>query len=94
MTSDIYRDVFMFIIFLLSLLIYKKILRSGFFIGIFYFFIYLSLAFFLSLLRPYLGFALAVTPFIYLIFSKTKKYPLTNRKQMIGHLISCGLKVD
>ena len=74
MTADIYRDVFMFIIFLLSLLIYKKILRSGFFIGIFYFFIYLSLAFFLSLLRPYLGFALAVTPFIYLIFSKTKKY--------------------
>ena len=73
-TSDVYRDVVMFILFLLSLLIYKKILESTFSIRIFYFLIYLSLAFLLFLLRPYLGFALAVTPFIYLILSKTKNY--------------------
>jgi len=32
------------------------------------------MALFLFLLRPYLGAALGLTPFVYLIFSKTKKY--------------------
>mgnify|MGYP006133150525 CR=1 FL=1 len=73
-TLDVYREVFMFTILLLSLLLYKKILKVKWLRGNFYFLIFLSMAFFLFLLRPYLGFALGLTPFVYLIFSKTKKY--------------------
>lgn len=73
-TLDIYRDIFMFIILALSLIIYKKILETNKSRNKFYFLIYLSLSYFLYLLRDYLGFALLLTPFVYLILSKTKKY--------------------
>ena len=73
-TLDVYREVFMFTILLLSLLLYKKILDVNWLRGNVYFLIFLSLAFFLFLLRPYLGASLGLTPFVYLIFSKTKKY--------------------
>jgi len=73
-TLDVYREVFMFTILLLSLLLYKKILEVNWLRGNVYFLIFLSLAFFLFLLRDYLGVALGLTPFVYLIFSKTKKY--------------------
>jgi hypothetical protein len=64
----------MFTILLLSLLLYKKILEVNWLRGNVYFLIFLSMAFFIFLLRPYLGAALGLTPFVYLIFSKTKKY--------------------
>ena len=73
-TGDVYRDVLMFVILILCLLLYKKILEINLLKGYVYFLIYLGLAYFLYLLRPYLGFALALTPFIYLIFAKTKRY--------------------
>jgi len=73
-TLDVYREIFMFTILLLSLLLYKKILEVNWLRSNVYFLIFLSLAFFLFLLRPYLGVALGLTPFIYLIFSKTKRY--------------------
>jgi len=73
-TLDVYREVFMFTILLLSLLLYKKILEVNWLRGNVYLLIFLSLAFFLYLIRPYLGVALGLTPFVYLIFSKTKKY--------------------
>ena len=73
-TVDVYREVFMFTVLLLSLLLYKKILEVNWLRGNVYFLIFLGLAFFLFLMRPYLGAALGLTPFIYLIFSKTKKY--------------------
>jgi len=73
-TLDVYREVFMFTILLLSLLLYKKILEVNWLRGNIYFLIFLSLTFFLFLLRPYLGVTLGLTPFVYLIFSKTKKY--------------------
>jgi len=74
LTIDIYRDTFMFFILLLSLLIYKTSLEVGGWKGITYFLIFFSLAYFLLLLRPYLGVALALTPFVYFIFLKTKRY--------------------
>tara|TARA_B110001454_G_scaffold123337_1_gene115119 strand:- start:60 stop:1118 length:1059 start_codon:yes stop_codon:yes gene_type:complete len=75
LTMDIYRDVLMFTILLFSFLIYKKILESNLVgVRVAYFFIYLGLAYFLYLMRVYLGFAMALTPFVYLIFSKTKRY--------------------
>jgi hypothetical protein len=73
-TLDVYREIFMFTILLLSLLLYKKILEVNWLRGNVYFLIFLSMALFLFLLRPYLGAALGLTPFVYLIFSKTKKY--------------------
>ena len=73
-TLDVYREMFMFTILLISLLLYKNILEVKWLRGNVYFLIFLSLAFFLFLLRPYLGVALGLTPFVYLLFSKTKKY--------------------
>jgi len=73
-TLDIYREIFMFTILALSLIIYKKILETNRLRNKVYFLIYLSLSYFLYLLRDYLGFALLLTPFVYLILSKTKKY--------------------
>ena len=82
-TLDIYRETLMFTVLLICLWIYKKILQTDRFTNVitrykvsytFYFLIYLSLAYFLYLLRPYLGFALVLTPLVYLILSKTKKY--------------------
>ena len=73
-TLDIYRDIFMFTIFLLTLLVYRKILETNGLRDNVYFLIYLSLTYFLYLLREYLGFALFLTPFVYLIVSKTKNY--------------------
>jgi len=73
-TMDIYREVLMFTILFLSFLIYKKILETNRLRDNVYFLIYLSLAYFLYLLRPYLGFALALAPFVYLLLSKTKRY--------------------
>jgi len=73
-TLDIYREIFMFTILLLSLIIYKKILETNRLRDNVYFLIYLSLSYFLYLLRDYLGFSLFLTPFVYLILSKTKKY--------------------
>ena len=74
LTIDIYREVFMFCFFLLSLQLYKKNLETSPLKSKVYFIIYLGIAFLLYYLRPYLGFALAITPFVYLIFSKTKRY--------------------
>jgi hypothetical protein len=74
LTLDIYRDTFILFILLLSLLIYKTTLEVGGWKGITYFLIFLSVAFFLFLLRPYLGAALALTPFVYFIILKTKRY--------------------
>jgi hypothetical protein len=74
LTIDIYRDTFMFFILLLSLWIYKIMLEAGGWKGFAYFLTFLSLAFLLFLLRPYLGASLALTPFVYLIFLKTKRY--------------------
>jgi hypothetical protein len=64
----------MFTVLLLSLLLYKKILEVNWLRGNVYFLIFLGLAFFLFLMRPYLGAALGLTPFVYLIFAKTKRY--------------------
>ena len=58
----------------LCLLIYKKILGVKLLNSFIYFLIYFGLTYFLYLMRPYLGFALGLTPFIYLIFLKTKIY--------------------
>jgi hypothetical protein len=77
LTIDIYRDTFMFFILLLSLWIYKIMLEVGGWKGFTYFLTFLSLAFLLFLLRPYLGVSLALTPFVYLIFLKTKRYVKT-----------------
>jgi len=63
-TVDVYREVFMFTVLLLSLLLYKKILEVNWLRGNVYFLIFLGLAFFLFLMRPYLGAALGLTPFI------------------------------
>jgi len=73
-TIDIYRDVFMFVVLLLSLLLYKRILEANWLRRNIYFLIFLGLAAFLFLMRPYLGAALALTPFVYIIFLKTKRY--------------------
>ena len=72
--TDIYRDIFMFIILLICFFIYKKILESNRIVSYFYFLIYLCLSYFLFLLRDYLGIALILSPFVYLILLKTKKY--------------------
>jgi len=74
LTIDIFREVYMFTVLLLCLLLYKKLLEINLLKGYVYIFIYIGLTYFLYLMRPYLGFALALTPFIYLIFSKTKRY--------------------
>ena len=77
LTIDVFREVYMFIVLLLCLLLYKKLLETKWQKGFFYIFIYVGLTYFLYLMRPYLGFALALTPFVYLIFSKTKIYTKT-----------------
>ena len=77
LTIDIFREVYMFIALLLCLLLYKKFLETNWPKGFVYIFIYVGLTFFLFLMRPYLGFALALTPFVYLIFLKTKRYVKT-----------------
>ena len=74
LTVDIYREVLMITILFFSLLIYKKILETNSLRDKVYLLIYLSLAYFLYLLRDYLGVSLALTPFVYLILSKTKRY--------------------
>ena len=73
-TIDIYRDIFMFLILLICFIFYKKVLESNKAIGYFYFLIFLILSYFLFLLREYLGIALILSPFVYLILLKTKKY--------------------
>jgi len=76
LTLDIFRDVLMFTILFFSFLLYKKILESNQ-VRVrvrAYFFIYLGLAYFLYLMRSYLGFAMALTPFVYLILMKTRTY--------------------
>ena len=73
-TVDIYREILMFTILLLSLLLYKKIFEVNFARRNIYFLIYIALAYFAYSLRVYLGFALGLTPFVYLFLSKTKKY--------------------
>jgi len=73
-TGDVYRDVFMFVILVLCLLLYKKILEINLLKGYVYFLIYFGLAYFLYMLRPYLGFALGLTPFVYLILLKTRRH--------------------
>ena len=76
LTVDIFRDVLMFTILFFSFLLYKKILESNQ-VRVrvrAYFFIYLGLAYFLYLMRSYLGFAMALTPFVYLILTKTRTY--------------------
>ena len=87
-TIDIFREVAMFIFFLLCLIVYKKILGVKLLNSFIYFLIYFGLTYFLYLMRPYLGFSLAITPFIYLIFSKTKSYTKT---WMILYLLALSL---
>lgn len=77
LTIDIFREVYMFTALLLSLLFYKKLLETNWQKGFVYFLIYLGLTYFLYLMRPYMGFSLALTPFVYLILSKTKRYVKT-----------------
>ena len=74
LTIDIFREVYMFTVLLLCLLLYKKFLETNWQKTYVYFLIYLGLTYFLYLMRPYLGFSLALTPFVYLIFLKTKRY--------------------
>jgi len=74
LTIDVYRDVFMFTVFLLTLWVCKIMLEARGVRSSICFLVFLSLAFFLFLLRPYLGAALALTPFVYIIFFKTKRY--------------------
>ena len=74
LTIDIYREIPMFFTLLLCLLFYKKILETNLPRKYFYFIIYFGLTYFLYLMRPYLGFALGLTPFVYLIFLKTRRY--------------------
>jgi len=74
LTIDIFREVYMFTVLLLCLSLYKKILGVKLTNSFVYLLIYFGLTYFLYLMRPYLGFSLALTPFIYLIFSKTKKF--------------------
>jgi len=74
LTGDVYRDVFMFVILVLCLLLYKNILEINLLKRYVYFLIYFGLAYFLYMLRPYLGFALGLTPFVYLILLKTKRH--------------------
>ena len=64
----------MFLILMICFVIYKKILDTNRIVGYFYFLIYLILSYFLFLLRDYLGIALILSPFVYLILLKTKKY--------------------
>ena len=73
-TIDVFREVYMFTVLLLCLSLYKKILGVKLTNSFVYLLIYFGLTYFLYLMRPYLGFSLALTPFIYLIFSKTKKF--------------------
>lgn len=64
-TFDIYRDVFMVFIFLLSLLVVQKFINSSFLAHkINYLFLILGLGYFLYLLRSYLGFG-----FLFAFFS-------------------------
>ena len=74
LSTDVYRDVLMFNCTLLSLIIYKEIIEANFLKLCIYFPIYLGLAYFLYLMRPYLGFALGLAPFFYLILLKTKMH--------------------
>jgi len=74
LTGDVYRDVFMFVILVLCLLLYKNILEINLLKRYVYFLIYFGLAYFLYMLRPYLGFALGLTPFVYMILLKTKRH--------------------
>ena len=78
-TIDVYRDVFMFFTLLLSLLLYKKIIETHGLRGVggIYFLVFLGLVFILFLLREYLGIALGLTPIIYYMFFKTKRYVKT-----------------
>lgn len=77
LTIDIFREIHMFTVLLLCLLFYKKFLETSWQKGFVYIFIYVGLTYFLYLMRPYLGFSLALTPFVYLILSKTKRYAKT-----------------
>jgi len=76
-STDVFREVYMFIALLLCLLLYKKFLETNWQKGFVYIFIYVGLTYFLYLMRPYLGFSIALTPFVYLIFSKTRRYVKT-----------------
>ena len=82
-TLDVYREIVMFTFTIITLIIYKNILDSNKLTNIlarnklsqsFYFLIYLGLAYFLFTLREYLGFALFLSPFVYWMLLKTKKY--------------------
>ena len=71
---DVYRDVFMVIVFLLSCLIVKKLVKSKSILP-FMFLLFLSIifGFFLLLLRPYLGYAFLLSIFLYKIrFTKKR----------------------
>lgn len=83
-TLDVYREIIMFTFTLISLIIFKNILDSNKLTNTlarklknFYFLIYLGLAYFLFTLREYLGFALFLSPFVYWMLLKTKKYAKT-----------------
>ncbi|MCB5161509.1 hypothetical protein [Marinomonas algarum] len=70
-TLDIYRDVFMWFCFMLSIYFYRKVIEKSAFLKIFYFSIFLALSYFCFLLRPYLGAALFLSAFTFYIFSAT-----------------------
>ncbi|MFC6204960.1 hypothetical protein ACFPZK_09610 [Psychrobacter urativorans] len=71
---DIFRDVFMVFIFLISCMIVKKFVDSkNFLFFIFYLCISIIIGFFLLWLRPYLGYAFLVSLLLWKIkFSKNK----------------------
>jgi len=73
-TIDIFRDIVMIVILLICFLLYKNILEANKFSNIIYFLIYFSLAYLLFLFRKYMGFAVFLSPFIYLILLKTKTH--------------------
>jgi len=67
-TWDIYRDVFMVFIFLLGCLIVRKTINSSSLISfIFYFLISINIGFFLTYLRPYLGYGFILSLFLWKI---------------------------
>lgn len=65
-TFDVYRDVFMVIVFLIGCLFLKKALEAGRnVLFIFYFAIAILIGLFLSSLRPYLGYSFLLSLFLW-----------------------------
>jgi len=72
---DMYRDVVMVLIFLLSLVFVKRVTDNRF--SVFSLFAFLGLCYLGFLFRPYLGAAMLLSWLLYFIYSKTSKYFFT-----------------